>query len=65
MNCPYCSKRVFGMTGFQEADAFRKHLRRCRNNPANLEVKSGTKTMRLLSNPTIQDALRIRAESGQ
>lgn len=65
MNCPYCKARVHGMTGFQEALAFRKHLGRCKKNPANLPISDGLRTVLIDSQPTIHDALEIRAEIGQ
>jgi hypothetical protein len=65
VNCPYCKRRVFGMTGFQEALAFQKHLNRCYKNPANAVLSDGTKTVMTPKRHSIVDALEIRAESGQ
>ena len=53
------------MTGFQEALAFQKHLGRCKKNPANLPICDGFRTVLIDSQPTILDALAIRAESNQ
>jgi len=65
MNCPYCSKHINGMTGLQELLAFKKHLPKCKKNPANLPLSDGRKTVIVQSQPTTRDALRIRAASGQ
>lgn len=66
MNCPYCQREVFGWTGLQELQKFEKHLAKCRKNPANIVLTDGRKTV---VTPTriqnINDALEIRAESGQ
>lgn len=64
MNCPYCKTHIPGMTGFQEAENFQKHLNRCRSNPSN-SLTDGKTTVSLGKKFTIHDALRIRAESGQ
>lgn len=52
------------MTGFQEADNFKKHLNRCEKNKENL-ITDGKRTVKLGKRFDIHDALRIRAESGQ
>lgn len=62
MICPYCNRQVYGMTGLQEIDAFRKHLPKCRKNPNN-EVVGKKVFPRKFEG--ITDALRIREESGQ
>ena len=67
MNCPYCGKHVPGMTGYQEAENFRKHLNRCGKTPAKVLAKSlndraGTGWE---FHYDIHDALEIRARSGQ
>jgi len=64
MNCPYCTKRVHGWTGLQEAQNFRKHLNRCRKNPQNM-LTDGVNTVRLDKKFDLLDALKVRAESGQ
>ena len=66
MDCPYCNKNVYGVTGLQEAQAFSKHLIKCKKNP-NLEtgimpdgdVVTRNKRAGLFS------AVEIRHESGQ
>lgn len=52
MNCPFCLKYIRGMTGFQEASRFSRHLNKCRKRPKD-------------KGSTLSDALQIRAESGQ
>lgn len=64
MNCPYCSTHIPGMTGFQEAENFQKHLNKCRKNRLNT-LSDGKNTVILGKKFTIHDALRIRADSGQ
>lgn len=64
MNCPYCRTFVPGLTGLQEADNFRKHLNRCKKAPQNM-ISDGQKTVHLGRKFDLQDALKIRAESGQ
>ena len=66
MNCPYCGKDAYGLTGFQEAQAFEKHLRRCRRNPVNIVLKAGRKVAVVpVRTQSLKEALEIRAESGQ
>lgn len=66
MNCPYCGKEIYGMTGFQEILAFNKHLRKCRRNPGNVVISDGKRTaVTPIKDQTMLDALKIRAESGQ
>lgn len=66
MNCPFCQKDIYGMTGFQEILAFNKHLRKCRKNPGNFIISDGVKTVIMPKREqTLLDALNIRAESGQ
>lgn len=66
MNCPYCTKTVYGFTGLQEAKAFEKHLRRCRKNPNNIVMTDGRRTVVTPKCPqTLTDALEIRANDGQ
>lgn len=64
MNCPHCNKRIPGMTGFQEAQNFRKHLDRCRKNPTNT-ISDGRRTVLLGKQHTLMDALEQRSASGQ
>jgi 2-C-methyl-D-erythritol 4-phosphate cytidylyltransferase len=66
MNCPYCKKTVYGLTGLQEAQAFTKHLRRCRKNPNNIVISDGNRTA--VTPKRVQglvEALEIRAGAGQ
>lgn len=65
MNCPYCNKRVIGMTGLQEAQNFRKHLNKCRKNPDNAVLSDGKTTVMTAKRHTLMDALEVRAASGQ
>lgn len=65
MNCPYCKRKVHGWTGLQELQKFDKHLRKCRKNPANIVLSDGNQTVLIHGNQTMNDALNIRAESGQ
>jgi len=65
MNCPYCKKKVLGMTGLQELQAFQKHLRKCRKNPANVVLSDGRRVVVAPGNQNFRDALEIRAKSGQ
>lgn len=66
MDCPYCKRNIYGMTGFQEARAFEKHLRKCRKNPNNIVLSDGRKTAVVPQRPQdLMAALEIRADSGQ
>ena len=71
MNCPYCKRHIYGMTGLQELNKFEKHLARCRKNPNNRvikvggEVKGGKTIVLPKRHQDLRDALDIRAESGQ
>lgn len=65
MNCPHCKNEIFGMTGFQEALAFSKHLRRCRKAPGNIALSDGERTVVVSPPITLMDALKQRADSGQ
>lgn len=65
MNCPHCSKRIFGWTGLQELQAFQKHLDKCKGNPNNLPVSWGRKTVITPHKHTLNDALETRHKSGQ
>ena len=33
MECPFCKKEIYAMTGFQEIKKFQKHLEKCKKNP--------------------------------
>jgi hypothetical protein len=66
MDCPYCEKDIYGMTGLQEAQAFQKHLRKCKKNPNNVVgVVGGKKFIHNKKPQNLIDAVEIRAESGQ
>jgi hypothetical protein len=65
VNCPYCKKHILGMTGYQEADNFRKHLNRCGKSPAFQMAKKVSGTNWHVSRYDIKDALEIRISSGQ
>lgn len=66
MNCPYCNRHVFGMTGLQEAQKFAKHLATCRKNPNNIVLSDGNHSaVQPVRRQNLLDALEIRAESGQ
>jgi len=62
MNCPYCKRLIKGMTGLQEAQALQRHLNRCPKTP---RITDGEQTVVLHKHFDLNDALRIRAESGQ
>jgi len=66
MNCPYCNKEVYGLTGLQELQKFNKHLRTCKKHPGRQTVVEETGNLKK-KNPTtsLLDALNIRADSGQ
>jgi len=66
MNCPFCSRRIDAMTGFQEADKFQKHLGRCRKNPNNVTLRDGHRSATTpVRHQTLKDALELRAASRQ
>lgn len=66
MNCPYCQKKVYGLTGFAEAQKFQKHLRVCQNNPNNIVMTDGVRTVVTPKRKqALFEAVKIRAESGQ
>lgn len=60
MNCPFCNKKVPGITGLQEAQAFAKHLNTCRKNPENY-ITDGERRVCLGKRFDLSDALRLRA----
>lgn len=65
MNCPYCNKRVPGMTGLQELQNFQKHLGQCKKNFRNLPLSDGRKTVITPHRHTLREAMAIRHQSGQ
>ena len=68
VNCPYCQKFIPGMTGFQEAANFQRHLNRCRKTPAKRAIRKLNQTETgawAARDYDLTDALEIRANSGQ
>lgn len=64
MNCPHCQKLIHGWTGLMELQKLQKHLNKCRRNPEN-PLTDGKLVVRLGKQFNLNDALRIRAKSGQ
>lgn len=64
MNCPHCQKLIHGWTGLMELQKFQKHLGKCRKNPEN-HLTDGKQSVRLGRTFDLNDAMRIRAKSGQ
>ena len=71
MNCPYCNKEVYGLTGLQELQKFNKHLRKCKKYPDRVVIPASIDESGQLQKPvnatsvSLLDALEIRANSGQ
>lgn len=66
MNCPYCKRKVNGLTGLVEAQKFCRHLAVCRKNPNNIVIRDGRRVaVTPKREQTLQDALQIRHDSGQ
>ena len=65
MNCPFCQKEVYGMTGLQEITKFQKHLIRCKKNPERHTYKTDSGKVVFVEHISLKDALEIRAASGQ
>lgn len=67
MKCPNCNKEIYGMTGWQEIQKFQKHLLKCRKNPNRIVCKDKDtgNTTTITYGIGLDDALRLRAESGQ
>lgn len=78
MNCPYCNKVINAFTGLQELQKFHKHLQKCRKAPGNIKSEGvsavadkpddahAKKLLMTVPRPyTMNDALEIRADSGQ
>jgi|GEM_PF-6889491 len=61
MDCPYCKRDIYGMTGLQELRKFEKHLRKCKKLPT-VVIKGKIKSREDID---MFDALEIRADSGQ
>ena len=64
MNCPYCGKRVHGMTGLIEVENFARHLDKCKKYPANFR-DGNLKGEPIIRYCSIGEALKERADSGQ
>lgn len=66
MDCPYCNKKITGLTGLMELQKFHKHLRACKKHPDRVKVVTPDgKLEQQIPNPTMMDALNIRHDSGQ
>lgn len=66
MNCPYCNKEVYGMTGLQELQKFQKHLNKCKKSPHSKVIIDKDKGMLVKENAVdMNTALDIRHNSGQ
>ena len=70
MNCPFCNRRIDAMTGLKEIIKFQKHLVNCKKNPKRkMVVNNGYDAAKLFINmtpfPSMEEALKLRAESGQ
>ena len=66
MDCPYCDKDIYGMTGLQEIQKFQKHMKTCRKAPSRHSVVTDEgKIKKVNKEIDIMEALEIRAESGQ
>lgn len=65
LNCPFCNKEVYGITGLQEVKKFQKHLRTCRKNPNRFVSNHDGIEVTIVAKSSLSDALAIRAESGQ
>jgi hypothetical protein len=66
MNCPYCHRLIYGMTGLQEAMKFERHLKSCRKNPNNAVIRDGKRSAATpIRHQGLMDALKIREASGQ
>ena len=65
MDCPYCSKEINAWTGLQEVQKFQKHLIKCKKNPHRRVYKSDSVETTIVAHASLEDALEIRAASGQ
>ncbi len=67
MRCPYCQMGVYGVTGLTEAQNFQHHLNEvCTQSPGVVVLTDGRDTVAVPDREySLQDALQIRAESGQ
>jgi len=66
MDCPYCKKDIYAMTGLQEIQKFQKHMRTCRKAPGRQTVVTAEgKVVKQNPGVDMMEALEIRAKSGQ
>lgn len=65
MHCPYCTRFIRAMTGYQEAQKFHRHLYSCRKAPRNVVIRDGRRVSVGAPHYSIHDAMNIRAGSGQ
>lgn len=65
MNCPYCTKEINALTGFQEVQKFQKHLIKYKKNPDRHTYKTTSGKVVFVEYISLRDALEIRAASGQ
>lgn len=64
MNCPYCNKQIFGLTGLIELRNFQKHLRKCKKKDKPVVSPSGN-VIPACESTDMLNALEIRANSDQ
>lgn len=71
MNCPYCKKEIYAMTGLQELNKFQAHLVNCKKYPKRhvipVRVNEGGFLERAVNLTCVSqtEALEIRHDSGQ
>jgi len=65
MRCPYCNTLIYGLTGLREAVKFHRHVNRCKNRPCVITACDGKRLWVRRRWFTFEEALRVRAESGQ
>lgn len=64
MNCPYCKKEIYALTGLQELQKFQKHLRKCTKKTDAVILTDGT-IIDPINKADLLTALEIRAKSEQ
>ena len=66
MECPWCNKNIYAMTGLQELQKFRRHSAKCKKNPQHTLAITKNGGLVKVSRPiNILEALDSRAKSGQ
>ena len=66
MNCPFCKREIYAMTGLQEIQKFEKHLVKCKKNPKRKTIVTEEGNIEVFVPYThMMEALEIRANSGQ